>query len=440
MRVIKHFAPVFSERIWDWVQVLVCGAILAPTQRTVASILRVMGLAQERTFQNYHRVFNRARWQSLQLSRILLGLILTALVPPDAIIELVADEILERRRGKKIAAKGHFRDPVRSSEKRNVTSEGLRWITLAVLVKVPWSQRLWALPFMTVLAPHEKTNLVMGKRHKTSIDWIEQMVLVVRHWLPDRKLRLITDGGLISVRLGQRCNLRRVTFISRLHLNIRLFDAPSETEDKSKPVGKRQPNLDVRLADPETKWLRQKVEWYGGKKRVIEYITGTALWQTPSDLKNPLPIRWVLVRDPQGKFKSSAFCSTDLSLSAQAILKHYVSRWNIEVTFQECRAHLGFETQRQWNTLAIARITPLVLGLYSLVVLLALELSAHTPIPVRRTAWYTKTEVTFSDTLAFVRRYLWEHTKLANSPQNTRLVQLPVTVLDDLLQTVAYTT
>lgn len=441
MQVLIHFSPVFSERIWDWVQVLVCGAIFAPRQRTVASALRVMGLGQEPGFQNYHRVLNRARWQSLRVSRILLGLILTAFVASKASIILAADETLERRRGKKIVAKGHFRDPVRSSEKRNVTSEGLRWISLVVLVKVPWSSRLWALPFLTVLAPHEKTNAEMGKRHKTSIDWIKQMVLVVRRWQPNREILLLTDGGLISIRLGLRCNAHKITFISRLHLNIRLFDFPIiDPAKKPKAVGKRQPNLADRLADPKTKWHRKTVSWYGGKMRRIQYTTGIALWQTPSDSRNPLPIRWVLVRDPEGKFKASAFCSTNLTLSVQEILKHYVSRWNIEVTFQEVRAHLGFETQRQWNMLAIARTTPIILGLYSLVVLLTFHLSQRKPIPVRRTAWYAKTEVTFSDTLAFVRLHLWEHVKLPNSPQNTRLVSFPVSVLDDLLQTLAYAT
>lgn len=441
MLVLNHFSPVFSERIWDWAQVLAIGAILSPRQRTVTAALRVMGLGQDRGFQNYHRVLNRARWQGLDLSRILLLLLVAAFVPPNAIISFAADETLERRRGRKIAAKGFFRDPVRSSQKRKVMSEGLRWVSLVILVKVPWSSRLWALPFLTVLAPDAKTNLAMGKRHKTSIDWIEQMMLVVRRWLPDRKLLLITDGGLISVRLGVRCHAYRMIFISRLHLNIRLFDFPSETDKKPKPVGARQPNLDARLADPDTRWIRKSVAWYGGKKRAVEYITGVSLWQTPSDLKAPLTMRWVLVRDPLGKFKASAFCSTDPTLSAEDILAHYVSRWNIEVTFQECRAHLGVETQRQWNFLAIARTTPILLGLYSLVVLLAYRLSSvHNPIRARRTAWYTKPEVTFSDVLAFVRLYLWQHLKVANAPQNTRLVQFPTSVLDELLQTLSYAT
>lgn len=441
MDIMQHFSPVFSERIWDWVQVLVVGAMLAPRQRTVTAVLRVMGLSGERQYQNYHRVLNRARWSSLQVSRILLGLLVNTFVSADAPIIVAADETLERRRGKRIGAKGHFRDAVLSSETYSVASEGLRWVSMMLLVNVPWSKRVWALPFLTVLAPHEKTNRAHGKRHKTSIDWVGQMVAQVRRWLPQRRLILITDGGLIAVKLGLRCQhfSQPVTFISRLHLNIRLFDLPAASKRKNAAlVGARQPNLDSRLHDPHTRWTRQTVTWYGGKRRLVEWVTGTALWHTPS-LKTPLPIRWVLVRDPLGKFKPAAFCCTDLNISAQQIIAYYVLRWNVEVTFQECRAHLGMNTQRQWNNLAIARTTPVILGLFSLVTLLTQHLSAASAsLPIRSTAWYTKSEATFVDALALVRRYLWQHVQFPNSLQNTRLVTLPASVLDDLMDTLCY--
>lgn len=229
MTILQPFAPVFSERIWDWVQVLVIGAILAPKQRTVTAILRIMGLSGERQFQNYHRVLNRACWSGLRLSQMMLGLLVVAFLPPDAPVILAADETLERRRGKQIAAKGHFRNAMLSSEKKHIASEGLRWVSMMLLVPVPWSRRVWALPFLTVLAPHEKTHAALGQRHKTSIDWVQQLTSQVRRWLPARRLILLTDGGLIAVKLGLRCRHDRtpVTFISRLHLNIRLFDPPT---------------------------------------------------------------------------------------------------------------------------------------------------------------------------------------------------------------------
>lgn len=445
MTVLQPFAPVFSERIWDWVQVLVLGAILAPQQRTVTAILRIMGLSGERQFQNYHRVLSRARWSGLRLSRIMLGLLVAALVPPDAPIIVAADETLERRRGKQIAAKGHFRDAIRSSEKKHVASEGLRWVSMMLLVPVPWSRRVWALPFLTVLAPHEKTHAALGQRHKTSIDWVQQLTSQVRRWLPTRRLILLTDGGLIAVKLGLRCSHYRtpVTFISRLHLNIRLFDPPTPKPKGRRGAqaskGPRQPSLATRLADAATVWTRQAVVWYGGKQRTVEWASGTALWHTPSQ-SQPLPIRWVLVRDPQHKFKPAAFCCTDLAVRPEQIIAFYVLRWNVEVTFEECRAHLGFETQRQWSRLAIARTTPLLLGLFSLVVLLAHHLTSGQPLPTRSTAWYTKREATFSDVIAYVRRYLWLHLKFTNSLPKTRFIEFPASVLATLVDTLCYGT
>jgi hypothetical protein len=269
------------------------------------------------------------------------------------------------------------------------------------------------------------------------------MTSQVRQWLPDRPLVLLTDGGLVAVRLGLRCNRYRqpVTFVSRLHLNIRLFDRPQPKprgkRGQAARLGPRQPTLQARLEDPHTAWTRQAVSWYGGQRRTVDWLTGTALWHTPSQ-HDPLPIRWVLVRDPSKKFKAAAFCCTDLNVEAEQILAWYVLRWNVEVTFQECRAHLGFETQRQWNALAIARTTPAILGLFSLVTLMAHHLTLDAPLPVRSAAWYLKTEAAFSDVIAFVRRYLWQHGKFSNSLPNTRLVEFPAAVLDDLVETLCY--
>src|SRR5574341_65935 len=236
MNLLRPFLPVLSERMWDWARVLLVGAILAPRHRTVTAILRVCGLSGERQFQNYHRVLNRARFASLRASRVLLGLLVTAFVGVGASVMVAADDTLERRRGQHIAATGHVSDPVLSSEKHSVASAGLRWVSMMLLVRLPWSSRMWALPFLTVLAPHEKTNTALGKRHKTVIEWVMQMIAQVRRWLPQRQLVLITDGGLIAVKLGLRCArfANPVTFVSRLHLNIRLFDPPRPRQPRQR--------------------------------------------------------------------------------------------------------------------------------------------------------------------------------------------------------------
>jgi len=443
MVILQPFAPVFSERIWDWVQVLLVGAILSPRQRTVSAALRIVGLGQERQFQNYHRVLNRARWSGLEASRLLLKLLVTTFVAGDAALYLAADETLERRRGDKISSKGFFRDPVLSSQQKNVVSSGVRWVSLMLLVKVPWNQRLWALPFLTLQALHPETSAALGKRHKTSLDWVRQMTGLVRRWQPEREIVLLTDGALISVKLGLRCTHYRlpVTFISRLHLNICLYDPPQSRpagkRGASAPVGQRQPNLQAILQDEHTAWKRQALAWYGAKTRLVEWVSGTALWRTTSE-KQPLPLRWVLVRDPAGKFKSAAFCCTDCHLPPEQIIALYVLRWNVEVTFQEARLHLGIETQRQWNALAIARTTPLLLALFSLVVLLAFFLTDGQPLPTRRTAWYSKSEATFVDVLAYVRFYLWQHLRFPNPLSNQRFQQFPPSAFLLLVETLCY--
>jgi hypothetical protein len=440
MTVLNAFAPVFSERVWDWVQVLVAGAILAPGKRTVTAVLRVMGLSDEQQFQNYHRVLNRAVWSALDVSRILLGLLVAAFVPPGAPIIIGADETLERRKGEKIVDKGLFRDAARSSRKYRVSSFGLRWVSMMLLVPVPWSSRVWALPFLTVLAPSEKTNEANGRRHKTSIRWLMQMIGQARRWLSEREIVLVVDGGLVSVELGRRCLQYGVTLAGTLNLNARLFDRPGpQPSGKRGPKpkkGSRQPALKERLADPATVWQPITLPWYGGTERQMEFTSGQSLWHTPG--QDPLPIGWVLVRDPPGKLDTRAFFTTDLSATPLQLLAWIIVRWGVEVTFEESRAHLGFETQRQWNRKAIQRSSPAILGLFSLVTLLAHRLPGGDPLPVRTAAWYVKPEATFSDAIAFVRCFLWTHTEFVNSQGQTRPPPISHAVLHGLVDLLCY--
>ena len=442
--VLAPFAQIFSYRIWDMVQILVIGAILTPGKRTVTAILRTMGLQDDAQFQNYHRVLNRAKWSGLDLSKILLGLLVASFAVANVPLIIGADDTIERRKGKKIKEKGVFRDPVRSSHKYTVHVFGLRWMSMMLIVPVPWSSRVWALPFLTVLAPSEKTNAANGKRHKTTIDWIMQMIRIVRRWQPEKKIVLVTDGGLCAVKLGLRCCrlANPVTWVSRLRLDAVLHAEPEPQPDsKSGPKpkkGSRQPSLNQLLADPKTVWQTLSVPWYGGKPKTLEITTGANLWYTPGF--DPLPIRWVLVRDPNGKLDPTAFLSTDLQATSEEILNWFIMRWGLEVTFQESRTHLGLETQRQWSDLAIARTTPVLLGLFSLVALFVSQLTQEQPLPVRTAAWYTKPEPTFADAIAFLRFYLWTHMEFNNSPAKTTFGLFPASVWAGLVDSICYST
>src|SRR5215211_1478030 len=313
IHVLRHFELAFSERVWEWAKVLLIGAILAPGTRTVASVLRVMGLSQERQFQNYHRVLNRANWSSRALSRILLRLLLRAFVPADQAVVLGLDDHIERRRGAKIAAKGIYRDPVRSSKSFFVKTSGLRWLSMIVLAPIPWAQRVWALPFVTVLAPSERYHQERGMQHKQLTDWARQMIRQVRRWLPDRLLIVVADSSYAAIELLSACASlpQPVTMITRLRLDAALYESapPRKPRTKGAPrkKGQRQPTLAQRLDEPDTTWEEVTVHWYGGTSRTVELASGTAVWYHAG--LPVVPIRWVLIRDGQGKFEVQALLS-----------------------------------------------------------------------------------------------------------------------------------
>jgi hypothetical protein len=407
--VLSVFSPLFSINVWNYALTLLTGAILCDNQRTVAAILRVMGLSDEKHFINYYRVLNRAGWSGLQASKILLGLLI-GLIPESCPVIIGIDDTIERRKGKKIKAKGCYRDPVRSSQKYVVKCFGLKWLSMMLIVKLPLSNRYWSLPFLTALNPSESANKEANKRHKTTIDWSIQMMKQVRRWVTNRCIILIGDGGFSCIRLAAECVKARVTLISRLRPDSRLFEFPGEQPpDKRGPKpqkGKRITKLKDLANDSTQDWKESYVRWYGQKARLICYLTGVNLWHTSGE--KPVVIRWVLVVDPDGKHKPEAFFSTDTELSAIKIVEYYVLRWNVDVTFEESRRHLGVETQRQWSDKSIERTTPVLFGLYSIVCLIALRLSKSNELIPHSTAWYHKQEITFSDVLTYVRRHIWE--------------------------------
>jgi hypothetical protein len=442
IRVLRPFAPVFSPRVWVWATTLLVGALLAPGPRTVAAALRVLGLQADRPFATYHRVLNRARWSSRALSPILLGLLVRAFVAAGAPVLVGLDDTIERRRGAQIAAKGIYRDPVRSSKGHFVKASGLRWVSLQLLAPVPWAQRVWALPFFTVLAPSERYHQARGQRHKTLTDWCRQMLLQLRRWLPDRALVAVADSTYAALDLLAACAglPHPVVVITRLRLDAALYDPaparPPGTVGRPRKKGARQPTLAERLHDPQTLWQALTVHWYGGADRAIEVATATAVWFHGG--LPPVPLRWVLIREPTGAFEPQALLCTDPALPAQQIVEWFVLRWQLEVTFHEARAHLGVETQRQWSDLAIQRTTPALLGLFSLVTLLAHELLQGQAFPVRQAAWYTKARPTFVDALALVRRELWPVPVFALSAHSPDLIEIPRSRWDRMTDALAY--
>jgi hypothetical protein len=443
LHLLNPFMPLFSRRVWPHVQVLLAGAVLTPGARTVSAALRVMGLGQTEQFQRYHRVLNRAVWSGREASRVLLRLLVRALVRSGPLV-IGVDETLERRWGKKIAAKGIYRDPVRSTNERFVKTSGLRWVCLMLLVPVPWAGRVWALPFLSVLAPSERYAAQRGKRHKKITDWARQALLLVRRWWPECEIVAVADSAYASLRLLASCRRflpKPVTFVTRLRLDAALYDpAPPRTAGqmgRPRLKGERLPNLSVVAEDPGTAWALATVDdWYGSGERTVEVASATAIWYSTG--LPAVPIRWVLVRDAQGALATQALLCTDLAAKPEQILRWFVLRWQMETTFQEARRHLGVETQRQWSEMAIRRTTPALLGLFSLVTLFAHQRRVRSMETVRRAAWYRKSRPTFSDALALVRQELWAHTTFQRSLRDPDTVEVPRALVDHLTETLCY--
>jgi hypothetical protein len=443
IRLLAPFAPLFSKSVFQHVQVLVAGAILAPGRRTVSSALRAMGLDQHKRFHRYHRVLSRASWSSREVSRILLGLLVEAFVPEGDPLVVGIDETLERRWGKKISARGVYRDPVLSTHENFVKSSGLRWVCVMLLVEVPWAARVWALPFLSALAPSERYAAKRGKRHKKITEWAWQLLLLLRRWYPEREIVAVADRAYATLKLLDRCRKLRnpITFITRLRLDAALYKPapPRRPGQIGRPriKGERLPNLSEVAEDPKTVWKPTKIaNWYGSGERIVEIASATAVWYSTSLFA--VPVRWVLISDPRGEFKTQALLCTDLETDPKKILSWFVMRWQLEVSFQEVRRHLGFETQRQWSEMAIRRTTPALLGLFSLTTLFAHDRMAQGAGAFRQAAWYHKRYPTFADSLAMVRKELWASATFYGSPAETDTVKVPRAFVERLTNAVCY--
>ena len=439
--LIVEFQPLFSKSVWKNAQTLLAGAILAIGKRTVTACLRVTGKSDDKRFQNFHRVLNRAQWSALEASHLLLRLLVSTFAPTG---ELVCglDDTIERRRGEKIKAKGIYRDPVRSSHSHFVKASGLRWLSCMLIESVPWAGVIWGLPFLTVLCPSERYYAEKKRQHQKLTERAWQMIALIARRLPDRVLVFVTDSSFaVFVLLDKVSRLENVSLITRLRMDAQLYDFASARKvgqtGRPRIKGARRPSPAQRLEDPQTRWKKVKVEnWYGGGERQVEVYSETCLWGTTG--KPYVPIRWVLVRDLLGEFEPCVFLSTELTHKPIQILTWFVRRWRMEVTFEESRAHLGVETQRQWSDLAIARSTPVLFGLFSLVTLMANTLVKDKAKVVRTAAWYAKEQPTFSDALAVVRRCLWSSCHFQTSESEADIVKVPRSLFERLTDAVCY--
>lgn len=325
--LLNPFAPCFyGVTTWAKAQVLLPGAILTPGKRVVTEALRVMGLSSSDDFAQYHQVLNRAVWSPLELAQALLKLLVKTFVPTETPLVFGIDPTIERRWGRKIAARGIYRDPVRSSHSHFVKTIGLRWISLMLLTRISWTERIWALPVMTVLAPSERYYQARGRRHKTVLERSVQLLKLLRRWLPHRELVVVGDSEFAALDFLASMQGLKLTFVTRLRLDAALYQPAPPYSGRGRPrkKGARLPTPAHVVNDPNTVWTDVALTWYDGQVSTMQLTSATAVWFHVG--KQPLPIRWVVVRDPLSKYAPIALLATNPEADPECIVTWFVQR------------------------------------------------------------------------------------------------------------------
>jgi DDE superfamily endonuclease/Archaeal putative transposase ISC1217 len=409
--VFEPLAPALTRPTHQRLVLLALAAILTVGGRTIANLLRTLGALAPGHSSSYHRALSHRRWPFRRLARRYIAAVLARFAPRGP-VELAGDDTVTEHPGDKVYGKGRHRDPVRSTHSFTAYRWGHKWVVLAVLVRFPFCRRRWALPLLVALYRPEEKGIdgVCRRAHKTPVDLLGQMLRILIRWFPDRTFVCCADGNYAAHELAERAaaNPQRLTFVSKFYPDANLFEPPPPVPGKRpahrpRKKGKELPDPAQVVRDTPSRPVLT-VAWYGGQRRRVEVVTGTGSWYRSG---RPLvPVRWVFVRDRSGTHRDEYFFTTDVTMSPQAVIATYTGRWNIETTFQDARSYLGLETTRGRSRNTVLRAEPCLLALYTLVVWLYAELPLRYQ-RVRGVAWLHKSDVTFSDAITAVRRYLW---------------------------------
>jgi hypothetical protein len=440
--LVQAVGVAFTEPTLRRFVVLMCGLIVTMGRRTVSHALVAIEPMLDGHWSDYHRLYSAARFSMWDLAAALVRQAVK-LLPVDVVIELVADDTVDGKEGDHVWAKGAHRDPTRSSRSKTAVKFGHKWLSMCLLVRLPGWDRPWALPLLCGMCVSPKLAAKTGRRQKTPSQLARQMLIRLMRWLPDRKFILTGDYQVVThetVAFAQR-HADRVTVIGRLRGDANLYAPPLNPKRRSRTgalakKGRKLPSPAKRITQLQP--VEQEVAWYGNSRRTVRHVSETALWYDKHG-NAVTPIRWVCVLgDARQDLPDAFFFCSDPAMAAARIIELYARRWNIEVTFEESRALLGLETTRHWCRQSVLRATPILLGLFTAVVLIWHQL----PESRRRVCWsqtpcYAKRAITFADVLAAVRRELWETSLLRHRGQTRCLNRLPPVLRRTILRHLA---
>jgi DDE superfamily endonuclease len=433
--LLLALAPAFRQPTWNRFLLLMAWAILTTGRRTIANLLRTAGPLAQGHRTSYQRVLSSASWSGLRLACLLGGFVLRHLAP-DGVVTLVGDDTVESHPGRQVYGKARHRDPVRSSHSFTAWRYGHKWVVLAVLVRLPFAARPWALPLLVDLCRSEAEDRRRGRPHRTPARLMCRLLRLLLLRFPGRAFVFVGDSGYGTHEVARfaRRHRARLTLVSKLHPDANLFAPPPPYRGRGRPRVKGRPLAKPREAVARRRRFRRRtVGWYGGGTRAVKLASGTGHWYKSG--RGLVPLHWVFVRDASGTHRDEYFFTTDPALTPEAVIGYYTGRWNIETTFEELRAHLGLETTRGWCRTTVLRAAPCLFGLYTAVALLFVAL----PEGKRRgaVAWPGKEGVTFSDALAAVRRWLWSEWVFPQAQGGAAVEKLPPPLREIILSALA---
>jgi DDE superfamily endonuclease len=436
--ILALFAPAFNQPTFARAQLLAVATILTTGRRTVSNLLRTLGHLAGGAPSSYHRVLSEARWSGLRLAALLARFALRRFWPA-GVVTLVGDDTVSAHPGRKVYGKARHRDPVRSSHSYTAWRWGHKWVVLAVLVRLPFAQRPWALPVLVALYRSKEDNRKRGLPHKTPAQLMQVLLRLMLRWFPGRSFRFAGDAGFGSHEMAELAaqGRGRLHLVSKFHPGANLYQPPPLVTGK-RPNG-RPRKKGAKLPSPQqvvahSPRSRHNVAWYGGGRREVEVVSGAGHWYKGG--RGLVEVRWVFVRDLSGTHRDEYFYTTDLALTPPEVIEHYARRWNIETTFAEMRSYLGLETTRGRCRKTVLRAEPCLFGLYSVVALLYDQLpeeaQAETGVD-----WEGKAAVTFSDAITAVRRWLWTSWAFATGGHYDTFAKLPEPLRRTLLYALA---
>jgi DDE superfamily endonuclease len=428
--LLAALAPHLTHPTCARLATLTAAAILTTGRRTVANLLRTVGVLAPGHPSTYRRVLSSARWSGLALGCALARFLLDRLVP-DGPVHLVGDDTVDGHPGRTVYGKGRHRDPVRSSHSYTAWRYGHKWVVLAVLVKFPFAARRWALPVLVDLYRTPEVSRAEGVRHKTPAQLMCRLLRVLLIRFPDRTLVFAGDSSYGTHEVARFCyrHRARLTLVSKCHPDINLFAPPPPYAGNGRPRVKGQRVPKPRQAAATARRTRLTVAWYGGGTRRVEAATGTGHWYKGG--AGLVPVRWVFVKDTTGTHRDEYLLTTDPALTADAVVGTYCGRWSIETTFQECRCCAGLGTTRGRCRQTVVRAGPCLFGLYSVVAVL------YHLLPTGKrsggVSWPGKATATFSDALTAVRRWVWAEGVFPQAEVDAAIAELPKKVRELLL-------